>query len=275
MIRLKSLLVENDATADSIGWAKKFQTDLGLTAEAAAAMAANIQHESGFIADRIQGAGIKTGTMADSGKLGYSWAQWTFGPRKQSFRKFILNMFNVDINKQPATNKHAYAFLKSEIENYPGFNFDKFKQSTNLESATEYFVTKYEQAGKPMLNKRIAIAYEILDKIKVLAPAQSSKSNQTISYTAVTYTLDKPPYADLLKNPRAERIASVIKQSLGTFNDYEAWAEAAFMAIGTKLKFAQVSKILDRNAYEYVKAFMDTSTKYHKQPIDISYKNLK
>jgi len=269
MIRLKSLLNESVATADSIAWAKKFQDELGLTPEAAAAMAANIQHESGFIPDRIQGAGIKTGTMADSGKLGYSWAQWTFGPRKQSFRKFILNMFNIDINKKPATNKHAYAFLKSEIGNYPGFNFDKFKRSTNLESATEYFVTKYEQAGKPMLDKRIAIAYSILNKIKLLNTNQSSTS-----YIDVTYTSDNPPYTDLLKNPIPKLIASVLKQSLGTFNDYEAWAEAAFMAIKTKSKYAQVTKILGRDAYEYVKSFMNTGTKYHKQPIDISYKSL-
>lgn len=274
MISLKRLLNESEATSDSIAWAKKFQTDLGLTAMAAAAMAANIQHESGFIPDRIQGAGVKTGTMADSGKLGYSWAQWTFGPRKQAFRKFILNMFNIDINKTRATNKHAYAFLKHEIKNYPGFDFDKFKQATNTAAATQYFVTKYEQAGKPHLDTRISIAKEIL---KYLSPSQSSKSKQTTPYIDVTYTKDNPPYADLLKNPVAERIASVIKQSRGTWDDYEAWAEAAFMAIGTKSKYARVSNLLgpQEDAYAYVKDFMDTSTIYHKQSIDTSYKSLK
>jgi hypothetical protein len=275
MISLKRLLNESEATSDSVAWAKKFQTDLGLTAMAAAAMAANIQHESGFIPDRIQGAGVKTGTMADSRKLGYSWAQWTFGPRKQAFRKFILNMFNIDINKTRATNKHAYAFLKHEIKNYPGFDFDKFKQATNTAAATQYFVTKYEQAGKPHLDTRISIAKEILKQLKLLNPSQSSKSTQTTPYIAVTYTLNTPPYADLLKNPVAERIASVIKQSWGTWDDYEAWAEAAFMAIGTKSKYAQVTKILGQDAYKYVKNFMDTSTKYHKQSIDTSYKSLK
>jgi hypothetical protein len=98
-----------------------------------------------------------------------------------------------------------------------------------------------------------------------------SKSTQTTPYIDVTYTLNKPPYADLLRNPRAERIASVIKQSRGTFNDYEAWAEAAFMAIKTKSKYADVSKLLRRDAYKYVKEFMDTATKYHKQSIDTSY----
>ena len=274
MIRLKSLLFESDANTESIAWAKKFQTDLGLTSEAAAAMAANIQHESGFIPNRIQGNQFKTGTMADSGKLGYSWAQWTFGPRKKSFRKFVLDKFNTDINKQSATNSHAYAFLKYEVKNYPGFNFNKFKQSTNIESATEQFCLKYEQPGKPALATRIAIAREILNKIKLLNPTQSTKSKQTAPYIDVTYTSDNPPYADLLRNPIPKLIASVLKQSLGTFNDYEAWAEAAFMAIKTKSKYAQVKKELKKDPYVYVKSFMNTGTKYHKQPIDISYKSL-
>jgi hypothetical protein len=98
--------------------------------------------------------------------------------------------------------------------------------------------------------------------------------HQPTPYMSVTYSSDNPPYADLLKNPRAERIASVIKQSLGTFNDYEAWAEAAFAAIDTKLKYAQVSKILGIDALKYVKQFMDTSNKYHKQAINVSYKQI-
>ena len=105
-------------------------------------------------------------------------------------------------------------------------------------------------------------------------PTQPSKSKPATPYIDVTYSKDKPPYADLLKNPRAERIASVIKQSQGTFNDYEAWAEAAFAAIDTKLKYAQVSKILGIDALKYVKQFMDTSNKYHKQPINVSYKQI-
>jgi hypothetical protein len=93
-------------------------------------------------------------------------------------------------------------------------------------------------------------------------------------YIDVTYTSDNPPYADLLKNPRAELIASVLKQSPGIFNDYEAWAEAAFMAIKTKSKYEQVSKLLEEDPYAYVLSFMseaETKKRYHKQPIYISY----
>lgn len=97
------------------------------------------------------------------------------------------------------------------------------------------------------------------------------KSTQTTPYGAVTYSLNTPPYADLKANPTPVLIASVIKQSHGIFNDYEAWAEAAFAAIDTKLKYAQVTKILGQDALKYVKEFMDTSKRYHSRPIDISY----
>lgn len=173
MIRLKSLLNES-ATADSVRWAKQFKQDLGLTDEAAAAMAANIQHESGFIANRIQGPGVKTGTMQDSGNLGYSWAQWTYGPRKENFKDFIKNKYKTDINKTPAQNKHAYAFLKHEIANYPGFNFDVFKNLKDINKATEMFVDKYEQAGKPMLKTRQAIATDIVKQLKPSTPSTPS-----------------------------------------------------------------------------------------------------
>jgi len=95
---------------------------------------------------------------------------------------------------------------------------------------------------------------------------------KSTSYTAVTYSYENPPYADLLKNPIPKLIASVIEQSYSLFNDHEAWAEAAFMAIDTKSKYEQVSKLLGQDAYAYVKSFMDTGKRYHKQPIDISYK---
>ena len=169
MIRLKTLLSEAATYPKAVLWARKFQTDLGLTPEAAAAMAANIQHESGFYADRVQGAGIQRDSMAASGNLGYSWAQWTYGPRKKDFRNYVLNKFKVDINKTPATDKQAYAFLKSEIYNYPGFDFNKFKSQTDITKATEQFVSKYEQAGKPMLDDRIAIAQNIYANIKPVA----------------------------------------------------------------------------------------------------------
>ena len=191
MIRLKSLLFES-ATADSISWAKKFKQDLDLTDEAAAAMAANIQHESGFIPDRIQGAGVKTGTLSQAGNLGYSWAQWTYGPRKQNFREFIKTNFGVDLSKNPAQTKHAYAFLKHEVKDYPGFDFESFKKSRDVDTATEEFVSKYEQAGKPMLGARQQIARDILSKLKPESKDDISKQSTETSLKGKVY--NKPVY---------------------------------------------------------------------------------
>ena len=184
MIRLKHLLTETTIET-AIYWAKTFQADLGLTPEAASAMAANIQHESEFLPHRIQGSGVKTGTLSDAGDLGYSWAQWTYPARKQAYRNHVLNKFKVDIKKKPATNIHAYSFLKNEVSNHPGFDFDVFKKSKDINAATEDFVTNYEQAGKPMLKQRQAIAQEILNKIKPKQTAvkQVNNINKSVTHT--------------------------------------------------------------------------------------------
>jgi LysM repeat protein len=173
------LLMESVAPDKAVIWAKKFKNDLGLTDEAAAAMAANIEHESGFEPDRIQiGGGRRNGTMSQSGSYGYSWAQWTFGKRKIAFRNFVKKNYDVDINKTPATDEQAYAFLKYELLNptnelyknkslkYHNLDFDSFKKSKNVNSATKDFVTYYEGAGKPMLGERQRIATDILTALK-------------------------------------------------------------------------------------------------------------
>jgi hypothetical protein len=177
------LLKESVATSNGVSWAKKFKNDLGLTDEAAAAMAANIQHESDFESDRIQiGYGPSNGTMSQSGSGGYSWAQWTFGKRKKAFRNFIKKNYDVDINKTPATDEQAYAFLKYELNNpsnslynneelkYHTLDFNTFKKSKNVYTATKDFVTEYEGAGKPMLATRQDIAKEILNSLKGDSP---------------------------------------------------------------------------------------------------------
>ena len=184
MIRLKHLLTETTIET-AINWAKTFQADLGLTPEAASAMAANIQHESEFIADRVQGTGVQRGTLKDAGNLGYSWAQWTHHTRKTKFINFIKSNFKTDITKTPALSKHAYAFLKHDVQTYKElkFDFDAFKKSTDVDAATEDFVTKYEGAGTPRLEKRQATAREILNKIqdtKVKVKVNNSKLDPKI-----------------------------------------------------------------------------------------------
>jgi LysM repeat protein len=182
MILLKHLLTET--TIDTaVNWAKTFQADLGLTPEAASAMAANIQHESEFIADRVQGTGVQRGTLKDSGNLGYSWAQWTHDSRKTKFKDFVKFNFKTDITKTPALSKHAYAFLKYDVQTYKElkFDFNLFKKSKDVDAATEDFVTKYEGAGTPRLEKRQATAREILNKIKPKSKQTAAKPATNIN----------------------------------------------------------------------------------------------
>lgn len=268
MIRLKSLLTEDVdlLTTTNISKGLSLANALikrGFTKEQSAAIIGNVWAESSFNHTAIGSAG-------DFGLM-----QW-FGPRKKALKQFA------DKQKSSAMNLTTQLdFIKYELlDKYDGeyaYETNQFRKAMSYgdsildkaEGFARYVERPLAGALKQSLPTRQIIAQQIYD---LLTPKK--KSTQTTPYTDVTYTLDNPPYADLLRNPRAERIASVIKQSQGTFNDYEAWAEAAFAAIKTKSKYAQVTKILGQDAYAYVKDFMDPGTKYHKQPIDTSYKAL-
>jgi len=80
------------------------------------------------------------------------------------------------------------------------------------------------------------------------------------------------PYAELLSWPTPQFIAKIIKESKGNFDDYEAWAEAAFMAIKTPDMYNKVKAALGQDPYKYVASFMDVNEKYHIQAIGVSYK---
>lgn len=79
------------------------------------------------------------------------------------------------------------------------------------------------------------------------------------------------PYAELLSWPTPQFIAKIIKESKGNFNDYEAWAESAFMAIKTLDMYNKVKAALGQDPYKYVASFMDVNEKYHVQAIGVSY----
>jgi hypothetical protein len=89
-------------------------------------------------------------------------------------------------------------------------------------------------------------------------------------------------YPAIEKCKNAKDIAAIIKKADGTFQDDEAAAEAAFMAMTNystdinKVEFfyEDVSMALGKDTYAYVKNYMDTSLKYHKQSIDVSMKRL-
>ncbi len=225
----------DEPSAKSVEWARKFKTDLGLTNAAAAAMAANIEHESSFLSDKIQnGFGPNTGTLNQSGGGGYSWAQWTFGKRKKAFRNYVKKNFGVDINKTPATDSQAYSFLKYELQNpkntlydneeslkYHNLDLETFKKNKDVGSATEEFVTKYEMAGKPATEKRKKIAKKIYNNLvngTTPTPVVKTPTNKkpTVNSNKVYYTVKS---GDTLSKIAAKYDSSVTVDSIKKLNN--------------------------------------------------------
>ncbi len=100
--------------------------------------------------------------------------------------------------------------------------------------------------------------------------------NNKSKTTPATPTKSKNyPYDELKNNPTPEFIAKVLIDSRGTVNDNEAWAEAAFMAIKNMDMYNKVASALKTDPYKFVRSFMNVSTKYHVQAIDVSYLNLR
>jgi hypothetical protein len=83
-------------------------------------------------------------------------------------------------------------------------------------------------------------------------------------------------YTKLKSNPTPKYIADTIKNSKGTFNDNEAWAQAAFESIRDKSTYDKVSKSLGKDPYEFVKDFISTNKEYHTKgkTIDTEYKRI-
>jgi hypothetical protein len=82
------------------------------------------------------------------------------------------------------------------------------------------------------------------------------------------------PYDELKNNPTPEFIAKILKESRGSVNDNEAWAEAAFMAIKNMTMYDKVAKALGADPYKFVRDFINVSIKYHVQAIQVSYLQL-
>jgi len=146
--------------------AKKFMSNLGLTKEAAAAIAGNFAHESGGFIPGIReggpyGRNSKPWPKGTVGK-GYGWAQWTNSAPGDRYDKFI-DSYGGDYNKTP-TNEDNLKFAIKEmktVEKLP----ESFKKSTDVAGSAVWFRANWERAGVHHDEPRISYAKGILEKM--------------------------------------------------------------------------------------------------------------
>lgn len=146
--------------------AKKFQSNLGLTKEAAAGIAGNFAHESGGFIPGIREGGPfgKSSKPWPKGTVGrgYGWAQWTNSRPGDRYDKFI-DSYGGDYNKVP-TNEDNFKFAVNEMKG-PEPLSSGFKKMTDVGAAAVWFRKNWERAGVHHDGPRISYAKGILAKM--------------------------------------------------------------------------------------------------------------
>jgi len=106
-----------------------------------------------------------------------------------------------------------------------------------------------------------------------LGPALNEPNLMPISWMLASKWNNKPtttpvtkgknyPYGQLKTNPSPELIAMVLKDSHGTFDDYEAYAEAAFEEIRNIDTYNRVKKELGKDPWDFVASFMNPNMSF-------------
>jgi len=90
---------------------------LGLTTNMAAGIVGNLIAESGLYPDRLQGSGLKRGTLPQAGNGGYSYAQWTHSSWKKKLRAFAKSK-GFDVENTPMTDDQAFGFLLHSLKGH-------------------------------------------------------------------------------------------------------------------------------------------------------------
>jgi hypothetical protein len=140
--------------------------DLNITKEVAAGIVGNLWAESGLVPDRIQGSGMKRGTLPQAKNGGYGWAQYTHPSLKSDLIAFAKKK-GVDLNSQPMSDELNYEYLKHWVSKNSN-KFTELKSQGDVKSATNYFLTKYERPAdqsERALNKRVNFANSVYSRM--------------------------------------------------------------------------------------------------------------
>ena len=146
--------------------AKNFKNELGITKQAAAAIAGNFAHESaGFIPGIREGGPFgqnsKPWPQGTVGK-GYGWAQWTNAAPGDRYDKFIQS-YGGDYSKVP-TNEDNWKFAVQEMKG-PEPLGSEFSSMTDVAAAAVWFRKYWERAGVHHDGPRIQYAQQFLKEM--------------------------------------------------------------------------------------------------------------
>jgi len=157
---------DREKTIKGAAIANALVKDLNVTKEVAAGVVGNLWAESGLIPDRIQGSGVKRGTLPQANNGGYGWAQYTHPSLKTDLIAFAKKK-GVDLNTQPMTDELNYEYLKHWISKNSS-KFSTLKSQSDVRNATNYFLTKYERPAdqsERALDKRANFANTVYSEM--------------------------------------------------------------------------------------------------------------
>lgn len=123
--------------------------DFGITAEQAAGVVGNLDHETGGFEFMQEIAPVVEGSRG-----GYGFAQWT-GPRRVAFEEWA-SANEMDLNSYDAN----YGFLKHELTSTPeGDVLVNLSNAQTVEDAATIFSEEFLRPGKPNIDSRITRSY--------------------------------------------------------------------------------------------------------------------
>lgn len=191
--------------------ASKLTGDLGITKEQAAGVVGNLWAESRLIPDRIQGSGIKRGTITQSGSGGYAWAQYTSQNLKDSFISHAKSK-GLDITKYPATDDVNYSYLVNWISSRSS-KLNTLKSKKTVRDSAEFFVREFEKPAsiirgsqpqqQETINKRASYGNLVLSAMGVDISQPEKKLK--VLFVGDSQTAGSNSYANkLLKSGRVD-----------------------------------------------------------------------
>lgn len=132
----------------------------GLSPIAAAAIAGNLEQESG----------IDPGSLQRASGPGRGIAQWTVNQRWAQ-----LVAYSVSRNRDPWSLNAQLEFVWYELAAVPAFGLTELRAASDLPNAVRAFQNRYERCGVCNEPRRIALAQAVLDKFSTAGtPAAAS-----------------------------------------------------------------------------------------------------